>query len=98
MPVHYEWDVETLEDDCDDIFDHHHSDTLQPIVHLLREPRTRLVLVRDVGNDVDGLTDRSWAYVINGRLPAHFSYDCDGNEVGAKVPKRFTVEMEKTTW
>ena len=47
-----------------------------------------LVLVRDVGNDFDGLTCRSWAYPENNKMPTEF-------DDGTKVPKRFLIEYEK---
>lgn len=89
--ISYEWDNETV-DRYGDIYDHHHSDTLE----YLEPPQTtpdangytiELVLVRDECDD-EGLLDRSWAYVEDGILPAEFTY-------GAKVPKRFHVEYNR---
>ena len=45
-------------------------------------------LVRDEGNEIDGLTDRYWAYVKGGKLPEYFS-DSMGVPIKIKVPKRF---------
>ena len=50
------------------------------------EPSQRLVLVRDWGNENQGLEDRQWAYVEGWKLPDEF----DG---GAKVPQRFQSEL-----
>lgn len=93
-----------------DIIDHEHRATLaefdpadlkaalaQEIVadHRIGYPvRARLVLVRDVGNDTEGLTDRTWAHVTDDKqLPELFTY---GNgEDGMRVPQRFRDELAK---
>ena len=85
--VDYEWDIETV-DEYDDIQDHHHSDVCFDLIKYPLKESERLVLVRDVGNDDDGLQDRQWAYVDASGLPDFF----DG---GAKVPKRFHKELAK---
>lgn len=100
MTVHYEWDIETISLPEADILDHDHratlaefdADDLREAIKALGD--TRLVLVRDVGNDADGLTDRSWAYVEKGKLPERFAY-CPGE--GASVPVRFVKELERHT-
>lgn len=85
----YEWDCEEL-DEFNDIIDHHHCDSraeAEEIAKLLG--RSAIVLVRNVGNDHDGLMDRLWAYVQDdGKLPEFFS-DATGCETSIKVPKRF---------
>ena len=90
--VTYEWDVEEI-DEFEDIIEHHHGNRLAEVIEWLQEPNTRLVLVRDVGNDIEGITDRTWAYVEGGKLPDHFDYG--GGEIGPKVPKRFHDELRK---
>ena len=94
--ITYEWDVEEV-DLHEDIVDHHHCDDLKPLLDhfgsaiTTRTGTFRLVLVRDVGNDVDGLIDRHWAYVRNGELPQFFS---DGlTDVRHRVPARFHREL-----
>ncbi|MAK37259.1 MAG: hypothetical protein CMC15_13985 [Flavobacteriaceae bacterium] len=49
-----------------------------------------LVLVFNTGNESEGITDRSWAYVnlATGKLPEKF-------ENGRKVPKRFHEELAR---
>ena len=85
----YEWDAETWLDD--EVHDHDHRDTLGEMSRL--EADQRLVLVRDVGNRIEGLLDRLWAYVENGKLPEYFS---DSMTVtGVKVPQRFHRELAK---
>lgn len=95
------------EGDDPEILDHHHADALAEfdpadlraaISGALTEDhrfgfpvRTRLVLVRDVGNDVEGLVDRSWAYVAGKIVPGRFTYGED--EFGCKVPLRFQDEL-----
>jgi len=56
-----------------------------------QDPTMRLVLVRDKGNDLDGLVDRAWAYVDdNWFLPKTFTYCGEPEEdSGIPVPKRF---------
>lgn len=94
MTVCYGWLVEELENDSDDPGI---VDTLS--FPLLVEARQwtafadlayfRIGLVRDVGTDWDGLTDRQWAYLdADGALPDEF----DG---GASIPQRFRRELEQ---
>lgn len=90
MATSYEWVVESL-DDYDDITDTcAWSSCMDARAHMGRATergeRTALCLVRNVGNDVEGLTGRQWAYVDNGALPATF----DG---GAVIPARYRVEF-----
>lgn len=90
MTIHYEWDVETFTlDEHEDITDHNHSDACPGIP---TEPDQRLVLVRDTWSDADGLTDRQWAYVVDGVLPEYFE-DAYQNRA-ARVPKRFHAELK----
>jgi hypothetical protein len=99
MAVTYEWDVEEM--DGDDIVDHNHFDTYAEALafanssHMRGKP-WRMVLVRDVGNDVEGLTNRAWAYLDYARLrlPKFFDY---GDDVGSSiaVPKRFQAEVDR---
>lgn len=85
MTISYEWDIETI-DEYGDVLDHDHSDK-RPTRPL--EANEKLCLVRDTGNDLDGLLDRQWAYVdARGNLPSHFSMSCQ--QQGARVPKRFS--------
>jgi hypothetical protein len=95
--IAYEWDVEEV-DAHEDIVDHNFCDSLKPLLEHYGSAITagngtfRLVLVRDVGNDVDGLIDRHWAYVRNGKLPQFFS---DGiADTGHRVPARFHRELK----
>ena len=75
------------------MLDHHHRNTLVDFAdcdlrEALQDHGSRLVLVRDVGNDIDGLTDRQRAYVVDGVMPTHF----DG---GREVPKPFLNEFAR---
>lgn len=90
--VHYEWDIETFEEDEDEgIIDHNHSISCPGIPTQTNE---RLVLIRDLAVKAVGekepfdLISRAWAYVENDKLPSVF-------ESGAKVPQRFHVELKK---
>lgn len=84
----YEWDYETLSEDGD-IIDHNHKDKLAAFTK--EDITTSLVLIRDEVNDIDGLQDRTWAYVEDGKLPDYFS-DAAGNTL-YHVPERFKVEL-----
>jgi hypothetical protein len=99
--VDYEWDIEITDNETENIEDHWFADKLKDL--LWANPKSKeyeehksyhlnrhfvLVLVRDVGNDFDGLTCRSWAYPENNKMPTEF-------DDGTKVPKRFLIEYEK---
>lgn len=99
MTVVYEWIVEELDiapgaafTEDDDILDVHHFDTFVEARAWAAnsEYPCRIGLTRDTGNDIDGLTDRQWAYVNDRALPDNFTY-CP--EPGARVPNRFHVEI-----
>ena len=85
----YEWDLESY-DENDEISDHDHSDNCPGLPD---DSSTKLVLVRDVIDDCKGLIDRSWAYVVDGKLPESF---CDAYDQPCyTVPKRFHKELER---
>jgi len=84
--ITYEWDIEEV-DQYGDIVDHHHADEARNLPDVSGD----LVLVRDAGNEHFGVTERSWAYVVEGALPEFFT-DAYGAET-AKVPKRFHDEL-----
>lgn len=91
--VKYEWTLEELELDCNDIVDSDFSDTL----NFQKEhfpSRYDLGLVRVEGNEIDGQTDILWAYVKDGKLPECFS-DSMGTPIAIKVPQRFHNELKK---
>ena len=90
MTTVYEWDWEETEtaDEDSDMIDHHFCDVgkleLCPV-----EGHARLVLVRDVGSECDGVEDRTWAYVTpQGGLPVEF-------DNGVKVPKKYVEQFMK---
>ena len=91
MTVSYEWDAIELSQGGDDadVVEHHHCDTLREAIEQLhRLNHGRIELVRDVGSEAQGITDRQWAWVRDGRLPVTF----DG---GARVPQRFHNECRR---
>ncbi len=88
----YEWDIETI-DKRDNIEDHDFDDRLADLAPRHKYdpdgPACFLVLVRNWGNEHDGLLNRQWAYVTrSGELPNEF----DG---GDKVPQKFKTELRK---
>lgn len=91
--VKYEWTLEELELDCNDIVDSDFSETL----NFKKEhfpPRYDLGLVRYEGNEIEGQTDSVWAYVKDGKLPEYFS-DSMGTPIAIKVPQRFHNELKQ---
>lgn len=87
--IYYEWDYETM-DLFGDIEDHNFKDKLNDFQQY--EVTKSLVLVRDSGNERDGITDRVWAYVKNKKLPEYFT-DGANEKVNIKVPKKFHKEL-----
>lgn len=98
--VAYEWDIETW-DEWDDILDHHHTEKVAECFNFLDkfgdpenpDHQYKLVLVRTLWNDAEGVIDRAWAYVNDDLLDAAF-YDGLGDK-RAKVPKKFHAELVK---
>jgi hypothetical protein len=96
MTTTYEWVIETLEDEGEDIAEVNHAETYAEALRWASsiEGRYDIGLVRDVGNDLVGITDRAWAYVKEGALPETFSYGA-GEDSGIRVPKRFHEELAR---
>jgi|SRR5215831_6089393 len=102
MGVAYEWVVEEIDpnDEYEDIQEtsawEKYIDALGSAEWVRREGlRADIVLVRDEGDDVDGLTDRSWAYLEkDGTLPTYFA-NSGGVDTTVKVPKRFHQEVAR---
>ena len=97
--TNYEWiveqmDPETVGTDDPEISDTSAFDTLAEAKAFAAQcdQPVEIGLTRNVGNDVEGLLDRSWAYVKDGKLPDVFSYGL-GNEDGVAVPQRFHKEL-----
>lgn len=87
----YEWVIETL-DEHDDIQEVTHADRCLDALRIANKihaegHKVEVALVRDRGNEVDGLQNRQWAYLeTDVTLPAKF----DG---GATIPQRFQGEV-----
>lgn len=92
----YEWTLEYI-DEHGDIIDADFDTKLADLIKGQRYKegedfggevvrRIDIGLVRDYGNDEDGLIDRQHAYIKDGAFPVKF----DG---GAAVPTRFALEM-----
>jgi hypothetical protein len=88
--VYYEWSLEYI-DKRGDIIDIDFADKVADFGMSVLS--ARLCLVRNAGNEIDGLQDRQWAYVKDGQLPVHFE-DSAANETTVKVPKRFQEELK----
>lgn len=86
----YEWDFERFEPVGGDVLDHDHRDRLRDFGRL-PEKGERIVLVRDVICEFDGVIDRGWAYVEDGRLPEYFM----GSDEEVRVPKKYHRELER---
>lgn len=85
----YEWTFEVTEEG--NIIDSDFRDVLADLDITLKGD---LGLVRNEGDEVNGLTDRLWAYVKDGELPDYFS-DALGNVTSYKVPIRYKYELIK---
>lgn len=85
--ITYEWGYE-IEDQNGDIIDNHFEDNLND----LKGESGNLVLVRNEGNEIDGVTDRYWAYVKANKLPDFFT-DSMGSSVNIKVPQKFRKQL-----
>ncbi len=88
--VNYEWTLEAI-DEFDDISDSEFSEKLSAFADAELNGKD-IGLVRNEGTEADGLTDRYWAYIKDGKLPEFFSDD-QGREVNIKVPQRFHEEL-----
>ena len=88
--IKYEWTLEVIEDG--DIVDSDFSDTLSFAASAL--VGNDLGLVRNSGNENDGVNTRYWAYAKDDKLPEYFA-DANGVSVGYKVPERFHIELSK---
>lgn len=109
MAVYYEWDVEEYYvRDCKDAYgsyesgeikDHdYHETAFEAIISSLKSTGDentayRLSLVRVVGSDWEGETDRGWAYINDMKLPKVFLDGCD--RWFSDVPKKCVQEWEK---
>lgn len=93
MPTTYEWAVNEM--DGEDIHENYFTETLK---HSEFTPsqidgkRYRLELIKTIGNDEQGVTDRYYAQVKTTdqlTLTPHFENG------GGAVPKRFFTELER---
>lgn len=88
--VDYEWTTETIDADGD-IIDSSFYDKLSSISK--DDFKSNDVgLVRNEGNEADGLEDRFWAYIKDGKLPEYF-VDGGGHSIDIKVPQKFHKEL-----
>ena len=90
MGVSYEWVAEPV-DQHGDIIDPIFGDTFNDVrdvdaADFENAVAVNIALVRNVGNDDQGLQDRQYAYLTGGILPNEF------NE-GADVPVRFIRQI-----
>lgn len=81
--------------DGEEIVDHNFSDKLDfPDEELTDALKAgTLVLVRTVGNDHDGVFDRTWAYAKSLTMPTYFQNAFNKN--GTKVPSKFHGEFNR---
>jgi hypothetical protein len=86
--VTYEWEWVVFDDEGD-IVEVSYGD---PGELCVMPGMTLHSLVKNYGNDVDGIQDRSWAYVDDGVLPQEFE---DGTRVPAKLLAEFARVMGK---
>jgi cell division protein YceG involved in septum cleavage len=94
MTVAYEWAVECVDPESDDVLDVNHYDRLREIPYL--EPNERVVLVRT--SQAGRFTDMLYAYPVSHAvdgsvLPETFEFAGDETEV--RVPARFHAEYAR---
>lgn len=104
MAITYEWVVETFDKDDpnkDDpeIVDTNAYDTYPEALKAAHQEDTlgwRICLTRNVGNDVDGLQDRLWAYIDYTTLTLPEYFEVGGGEPSnVPVAKRHRKEIER---
>lgn len=86
--IKYEWANEVIEDG--EISDSDFTDTLTEI-NKDDFKNNDIALVRNEGNENEGLTDRLWAYIKNNILPDYFSGANGQTQI--TVPQRFHKEL-----
>lgn len=86
----YEWTLETIQDG--EIIDSEFSDVL--CFNKADLPGNDLGIVLNEGNEDNGLNNRLWAYVKDGKLPEYFT-NAMGENTGYKVPQKFHIELQK---
>jgi hypothetical protein len=95
--IRIEWLVEEI-DEHGEIIEVTHCDSYlqaRRFAGLSDAPQVDIGLVRDRGNDTDGLINRQWAYIdADGKLPIRFE-DSGGSE-GALVPPGYHREIERS--
>ncbi len=93
--ITYEWDIEEV-DEHNDIIDHDHQDVLTGYKRMtfadIDGKKFVLVLVRNEGNDTNGIQGRSWAYAF---------YNLKGwvlplvTDTGEEIPHKYHKELER---
>jgi hypothetical protein len=91
--VSYEWIVNEL--DGEDIVDVNGFDTLKEALSYQGrlQRSSEIELVRNEGNEASGITDRFWAPLKHGTLPAFF--ESSYGVVDLLIPKRFHAEVKR---
>lgn len=85
--ISYEWVYEEI-DEHGDIVDCEFGDTLKQVLMYVDAVKYDIGLVRNEGNNEEGLKHREYAYIKNNKLPIEF-------DDGYKIPKRFHNEVSK---
>lgn len=97
--VNYEWCIEIVDGNAtdldSDIMELIHADSLSDIHRAdIQGADKRLVLIRDEGNEHEGLVDRSWCYVhwipdqLHPILPERFQSDAQIDQTKVTQTKR----------
>lgn len=96
--VNYEWVIEYV-DKHDDIIDIDHSDDLDYVLKTRAGfvpgngiVRVDLALVRDYGNNEEGLIERGYAYISENGINPHF---CCWHKVPARFVKQVSRKLEE---
>lgn len=95
--IYYEWAVEEMVVEngqvTEDIEDNSFYDKIDDIFILnelenLSLPQYELCLWKRKGNEYDGMTDSTWAYVQNGELPEEFND-------GSRIPEHMKFQLKR---
>lgn len=89
LQISYEWTVEVMQDG--DIVDSSFYDNFADIP---ADDFTNndIGLVRNEGNEMQGVVNRYWAYLKDGKLPEYFTNEL-GESVNIKIPAKYHAEI-----